>query len=297
MTRLQKKCFLFSIGMHCLLLVILVGSSAFRAKPTTKDMQLVMTMISLPVQDRAGVGGGSPQPAAAPKPPQPAPPAPAVVQVPQPVAQPKPVEPVEEPSKPEEAEKETTSKPLVATEPSTKPVKKPHAVVPEYTLASAATHTKPKTRTKPSESATSEAESRAEAKHVQQQVAAALEGLATGVKSSGAAGTVVDMPGQGGGEAFIGYETFIFNAYYRAWTPPDSIADKQAGAGVKIVVARDGTIVSSEIIDRSGKPALDKSVERALRLVSKLPPFPESTHDEQRTFLLRFNLEAKESSG
>ena len=73
------------------------------------------------------------------------------------------------------------------------------------------------------------------------------------MRSSGAKGTVVDIPGQGGGEAFAGYETVIYNAYYHAWITPDSLADKLAAADVKIVVARDGTILSAELITNSGE--------------------------------------------
>ena len=109
--------------------------------------------------------------------------------------------------------------------------------------------------------------------------------------------TVVEMPGQGGGEAFAGYETVIYNVYFHAWTTPDGVADKLAGTDVKIVVARDGRVLSAEIINKSGERALDNSVERVLREVTKLPPFPASTHDEQRSYLIRFNLEAKEGSG
>ena len=105
------------------------------------------------------------------------------------------------------------------------------------------------------------------------------------------------MPGQGGGEAFAGYETVIYNVYYHAWITPDSIADRLAATDVKIVVARDGAILSAEIIKKSGEAALDRSVGKVLRAVTKLPPFPASAHDEQRSFLLRFNLDAKEASG
>ncbi len=62
MTRLQKKCFLLSAGVHGLLLVILVGSSAFRDKPVTKDIPILMTMIPAKILDQAGAGGGSPEP-------------------------------------------------------------------------------------------------------------------------------------------------------------------------------------------------------------------------------------------
>ena len=64
MTRLQKKCFLFSAGMHGLLGVILVLSSAFRDKPATKDMP-ILTMIPSKILDEAGRRRRQPEPAAA----------------------------------------------------------------------------------------------------------------------------------------------------------------------------------------------------------------------------------------
>jgi TonB family protein len=289
MTRLQKKCFLFSLGMHGLLGVIVLGSAAFREKPAAKDIP-ILTMIPARILDEAGAGGGSPEPAVAP---QPAPPAPPVVQTPQPVAPPHAAELLERP-KPREVSKEPAPQPLVAKEVVTNPVHKAHEIRPDYTPATSAAH---KSKTKTTESATAESSSSAEARRLRREIAESLDALASGVKSSGAKGTVVEMPGQGGGEAFAGYETVIYNAYYHAWITPDSVADKLAGADVKIVVARDGTILSAEIIKNSGEPALDKSVGRVLRAVTKLPPFPASARDEQRSFLIRFNLEAKEASG
>jgi TonB family protein len=299
MTRLQKKCFLFSVGMHGLLGVIVLGSSAFRDKPATKDIP-ILTMIPARILDEAGAGGGSPEPAAAPRPSQPvapaiqAPqPAPSVVRLQQPVAPSHAAEVLERP-KPREVEREPAPQPSIAKEAEAKPARKPHEIHPDYTPATPANR---QTKTKISESAVAESSSSSNAKRLRQQIAESLDALASGVKSSGAAGTVVDMPGQGGGEAFAGYETVIYNAYYHAWITPDSVANKLAGADVKIVVARDGTIISAEIISKSSEPALDKSVERVLRAVTKLPPFPASAHDEQRSFLIRFNLEAKEASG
>jgi TonB family protein len=309
MTRLQKKCFVLSVGMHGLLLGILVGTSAFRDKPSTKDIPILMTMIPANILDKAGVGGGSPQPAApASQPSQPAPPAlqtppparpaPAAVPRPQPVERQKPVEAVEPVERPKP--KEVTEEPTEPALTSKKVAAKPHEIHPDFTPASSViSKKKPKTPAPEVSDAASDtyAERAAATSRLRSTIREAMSGLATGVAHSGAAGTVVDMPGQGGGEAFVGYETVIYNAYYHAWTPPDSIADKLAGADVKIVVARDGTILSADIVSKSGKPALDRSVDRALRVVTKLPPFPASAHDEQRTFLIRFNLESKEASG
>jgi protein TonB len=298
MTRLQKKCFLFSAGMHGLLLVILLGSSAFRDKPATKDIP-ILTMIPARILDEAGAGGGSPEPAAAPQPPPPAAPvvqapqpAPSIVQPPQPVAPRQPVEPVDRP-KAREVEKEAAPQPLIAKEAEARPARKTHEIHVDYTPAPSVTQKK---NIKTSESATAESSSRADARRLNQ-IAESLSALASGVRSSGARGTVVEMPGQGGGEAFAGYETVIYNVYYHAWITPDSVADRLAATDAKIVVARDGAILSAEIISKSGEAALDKSVGRVLRAVTKLPPFPASAHDEQRSFIIRFNLKEKEASG
>jgi TonB family protein len=299
MTRLQKKCFLVSAGMHGLLGVILFGTAAFRDKPAPKDIP-ILTMIPSRILDEAGAGGGSPAPAAAAQPPQPAAqpvqppqPAPAVVRTPQPVAPPQPAEPIERPQ-PREVERERTPEPSTERETEAKPVHKAHEIHVDYTPASTLTHKK---RVRPSETEEAEYSSSSESKRLRQRIAESLDALATGVQSSGAQGTVVDMPGQGGGESFAGYETVIYNAYYHAWTAPDSVGDMKAGADVKIVVARDGSIISAEIVNKSGEAALDRSVSRALRAVTRLPPFPPTAHDEQRIFLIRFNLAAKEASG
>jgi len=297
MTRLQKKCFVVSAGMHGLLLAVLLGGSAFRDKPETSDIP-ILHMIPANILDQAGSGGGSPEPAVAPQPQhseQPAVPAAPVAPVvrPQPpVAQQRPPEPIERPH-PRERVPEATEPALLPKKHVAKPA---HEIQPDFTPVTATTR---KTKAKTTETASDESSSssRADARRVKRELAESLEALANGVRNSGAKGTVVETPGQGGGEAFAGYETVIYNVYFHAWTTPDGVADKLAGTDVKIVVARDGRVLSAEIINKSGERALDNSVERVLREVTKLPPFPASTHDEQRSYLIRFNLEAKEGSG
>jgi TonB family protein len=75
------------------------------------------------------------------------------------------------------------------------------------------------------------------------------------------------------------------------------VADRVTGPEARVVVARDGAIRSAELVTSSGDPALDKSVERALRAVTKLPPFPAGAQEEERTFRIRLNLDAKKASG
>jgi TolA protein len=125
-----------------------------------------------------------------------------------------------------------------------------------------------------------------------------LTKLASGVQTSAAEKTTVDIPGLGGGgELFAGYNEVVKSIYYRAWITQDTLADRVVNPVARIVVARDGTIVSAELTNPSGDPALDRSVERALRAVPRLPPFPAGAREEERAFRIRFSLDAKKASG
>jgi len=298
MTRLQKKCLMFSCGMHVLLLAIVLAGSAFSEKPAPEETP-ILTMFPANIVDRAGAGGGSPVPATVqPQQPQPTPP---VFQPPQPArreatAEPRrAVEPVERP-RPHPVAREYTEPLPESKEGESRPKpekRKHHEITPTFTPAT------PKTKAEQAEDERAEAKAaaRAEARRLAQ-IARTFDNLATGVKRSAAQATVVaESPGEGGGEAFAGYETVIYNIYYHRWVPPDNAANRLATTDVRIVVARDGTIVSSEIVRRSGEEPMDKSVDRVLREVTKLPPFPAGARDEQRTFIIRFDLESKEGSG
>jgi protein TonB len=302
MTRFQKKCLVFSVGLHGLLGLILLVSAGFGERPEQTQMD-VLTMIPPNILDRAGAGGGTPpsqpvQPTQAPNP------QPRLQPVPQP--QPQPVvraEPVERAVPVQHLERplprETVEEEQPVAEESNNPIPthhakphKHHEIQPTFTTASQSTSAR-ESRDEPS----SQSNARAEARRLKQ-IENSLDGLASDVRSSASPSTVVEVPGiGGGGEPFAGYREVIFTIYNRAWIRPDDVASRLASADVKIIVARDGTIISAELISRSGEPALDRSVRRALDAVPSLPPFPASARDEQRTFIIRFNLESKESSG
>jgi TonB family protein len=297
MTRLQKKCMVFSVGLHGLLVIILLDSAGFGTTPPQPDLQ-VLTLIPANIVDRAGSGGGTLVPNVLP--PQKAQTQPQPEPAPQPVQTEK-VEraPIPAPPRPKE-----TVRPMpvpdetkdVALEPKPKPPKPSprHEIRVSYTPASATS-----SRKKPDKSATTETASsvRAEARRLKD-IENSLAQLASGVRSSGSPNTIVDLEGIGGGEAFAGYRNVVYSYYYRAWTAPDSTASRTISADAKVVIARDGSIISAELIRPSEDRALDKSVERALRMVTKLPPFPASARDEQRTFVIRFSpSEAKEMAG
>jgi len=176
--------------------------------------------------------------------------------------------------------------------PSAKPTPR-HEIHPSYTPATGVTNNKKTTET----TEAAQSASAAEAKRLRQ-VEQSLSQLSSVVQSSAAEKTTVDVPGiGGGGEVFAGYNEVVKSIYYRAWITQDSVADRVAAPVARIVVARDGTIVSAELVTPSGDDSLDKSVDRALRRVTKLPPFPAGAHDEERTFRIRFSLDVKKASG
>ncbi|MGD1085795.1 MAG: energy transducer TonB [Verrucomicrobiota bacterium] len=283
---MQKKCFVASACLHGLLGVVVLVTAAFRSEPTVAGEQ-VLTLISPLILDRAGSGGEAPAvivprppappPAPAPSPTRPATPSPAPPRV-----TPPPM-PTTIPAPRQTARSTTPDKPASA------PAARGHIVVPTFDPA-------PRSATAGRQSGPSPTAGRSASDNRAQELSTALASLASGVRTAAATATVVTVPGEGGGEAFVGYDTLVYNVYYHAWNAPQETSDTRS-ADAKIVVTRDGTIVSHEITRRSGNPAIDSSVERVLDQVKQLPPFPEASHDAQRTFIISFSLEATQAPG
>ncbi len=122
MSRLYRKCFIASGGLHLLLVLILVVCPAFLASnPKQSDVQLI-TFIPDILTDSPFVGGGNPN---AGRPPSPAPPAPPAPTPPAPVVQPTPAPAPPEPTPPvkEVAPPKTTEESLEVSK-DTKPTKR-----------------------------------------------------------------------------------------------------------------------------------------------------------------------------
>lgn len=123
----------------------------------------------------------------------------------------------------------------------------------------------------------------------------AFSGIVGALQNKMSTGVAVEMPGPGG-EAFVNYADLIYTRYYQAWQTPDA-RDVRNPVRVEIVVARDGRVISSSIIKKSGDAQLDNSVRQALDRVSKLPAFPPGAQDAQRTFRINFELKSKRQFG
>ena len=290
MNRLQKKCLVLSLALHAFLCVILIVGPAFLASKQ-KDLDLpILEVIPDRLTDLPFSGGGNPNakppPLAASRiePPRPQPVTP----------QPKPAEPVTrraevrpppDPAKDAEAVsiERKHEKPQIKVE--SRIVKRPANKAPE------------KARQTEEEDAKTQAQAEAESRRrTAQQLVARINSSSERISENLSAGTTIEPLGPGG-PAYANYAQVVKTYYDRAWIDPEEVSENAATVKVRVVIARDGAVVSDSIITRSGVSSLDKSVENALRRVQQLPPFPEGAKEAQRTFIINFNLKAKRLLG
>lgn len=291
MNRLQKKCVIATAGVHLLLLTILVVGPAFYNPQPKPDNTQVLDVIPANLIDAAfnsGVRNAAPpppapvvapppqpqqqQPLLAPPPPLPKPPVP-----PPPEPTPSLTERVEKLFKPE-------PRPEVKPEPvrpaPKPPTVEPHKIQPNLT---------PVIRNAPrTESAAQAADDSQRQQRLRQQ---AIQNAVRSLRSSLAPAMTVDMPGDSS-VAYANYASVVKSVYEQAWIPPDTARD-DANTKVRVTIARDGTVISARIIESSGDPATDDSVQRTLDRVKIIAPFPDDSTDRERTYVINFNLKAK----
>jgi len=302
MTRLQKKCLIASACFHGLMVAVFLATAAFRSEPPAITAQQVLTLIPAKVLDTPGVGG-DPVPAPVTRQPPlpaspPAPPAPPVVHpAPPPVAPPRPAPPPRTPPTP------PAPVPAVAR-PGPAPAPRAHTITPSYDSAAPPSRPAPRsadtsaqTRAAAQASAQAAAQAaQAAARERAQEVSNAFAALGSSVRGRETPVSAMPLPGEGGGEAFVNYDSAVCNVYYNAWTPEAS-PHKPTSPIVKIVISRNGNVTSAEFVAKSGDPLLDRSVQRALDAVKEVPPFPPGSTDTERSLFIRFNPEAKQSAG
>ncbi len=294
MNRLQKKCLIGAVGMHLLLLLILLVGPAFLSSKVEPE-PVIIELVNMKVTDGKTQGGGNPAVTLPPPPKaveQPSPPKPEPIKEEVKLPPPKP-EPKPEPKPKHEAEVPVAEpKKIVQPKPDPKPAPKPEVK----------TATKPKLELKPvvrNPSAQPTAAKNTAAEQQQkalQELAKNLSSARANIQSKMSSSTSVEMPGVGG-EAFVPYAQLVKAMYDRAWLDPQDVADDNANVKVEVIIERRGNVVSAKILSRSGNPAMDKSVQRALDRVQFIAPFPDGSRDQRRVFILNFNLKAKRLTG
>ena len=88
--------------------------------------------------------------------------------------------------------------------------------------------------------------------------------------------------------ASANYESLIRKKYMDATIHPGSI-DADPVVKVRLVIARNGTVLSARVTGKSGVASWDRSVQKALDRVKFIKPFPEAMKGSQQTFNLNFN--------
>jgi TonB family protein len=125
------------------------------------------------------------------------------------------------------------------------------------------------------------------------QQARAVRNAIRNLKRNFTPGTVVDLPGNGGGAAYASYRDAIATIYYDAWTPPGEADNEEASTKVSVTIANDGTVISARIVTPSGDMHVDASIQRTLERVTFIAPFPKGAVEKERTYIINFNLKAK----
>ena len=88
--------------------------------------------------------------------------------------------------------------------------------------------------------------------------------------------------------ASANYESLIRKKYMDATIHPGAIGGDPV-VKVRLVIARNGTVLSARVTGKSGVPSWDRSVQKALDRVKFIKPFPEAMKGSQQTFNLNFN--------
>src|SRR6266700_204575 len=271
MNRLQKKCFVASTGVHLLLVLILFVGPAFLSAPKKAENLQDLNFIPKELIDALASAGGTPRAAApAPTPPAPTPPAPTP-------------ERARESDPPKEVVKEPKP-PKVQPESLELPKKQPKLAPENLKLVSRDNKSAKTAKKAPAPDARD------------QQLAKASEIIrqtARGIKEGAASATEIrdDAGPGGGGPSYANYKSWIYTVYLNAWVAPDDATSDSGIVEASVTIARDGTVVSSRLMSKSGDPEMDASVQRTLNRVTTIGrPFPEGVRENERTYVLRFDI-------
>jgi len=253
--------------MHATLAVVLLVGPAFLGQQETETPPLI-DFIPYKTLEKSMSGGGNPnvpQTIPAPEPPK-APPKPRDPAPPVQREEPKPPKPEKRDPKPQADAKNTTWK--------------PRKVVPDFTPARGE-RKRPSPSPTPSSSASKD-----------------IENAIAKIKSNHSGSVQVELRGPGGGGVpYAGFEQTLKSIYFNNWHEPSDATMENGVVKTSVTIARDGSVISARITQRSGDPAVDRSVQRVLDEVKFIAPFPEGAKESQRTYPLSFGLRAKRGLG
>jgi TonB family protein len=285
MNRLQKKCIIFSVGLHVLLIGILLFGSAFLASEPKNESRPILTAFDPTMVNDLLTKGGNPNVQVAPPTsvPQAAPPQMKPVEAPKPVEPPRPKQVVHE--------KVETPEPVAKNKISDdepKPKRRETLSSDELKLTKPRASKPVKNRDR--EQADSRIKEYADARRAAQNFERSVRNLSKELSTS----TAVELPGPGGGGPLsAAYRDIVASTYDAAWSSPPGLNDDMAKVTVSVTIASDGRVVIGRITRPSGNSIMDRSVQNMLDTVTFIQPFPEGSKDRERTFEITLSLRAK----
>lgn len=324
MKRIRQKCFVGSVGLHALLLIILLVAPAFLNKPEPKKERIPIKLIDGAVLAALSKAASAPAHVPSPAPARPVP----VVQkeTPKPAppkekTTPKPLVKVAEPKKP--APKKVEPKKIVS-----KPTPKPRKITPKKPTPKPPV-IKPPTRSKPRpkprvrkatprpkpkikvslNNLTPQRDVRAEQAR-QRKVADAARQVQAREDTRRRANLKRDLAkvfsgsknyservtfktSGGSSRSTMDYGTMLVKAYTRAWNPPAELAGRLHIITVSVTIAKSGRVTNKRIVKKSGISSVDRSVQATLDRATKFRAFPSGMTESQKTYTIDFNLQAK----
>jgi TonB family protein len=272
--------------VHLFLALLLVFGPGFISTRSKSDDLPILDFVSVKTVDALISGGGNPNakpPPAAPAP-QTQPPAPPPAPQPQP-------EKVRDPEPPKELAREV--KPAKPEEDSLEPSKKKIEISTKLVSRNQEDKTEAKARAE--EKAREDAKRAADARRrLARQFGQAAENIGNELSGS----TTIELRGPGGGGVpYANFLQAVKTRYANAWVVPDGVTDDQATTAASVTIARDGTVISSRIVRRSGDSVVDQSVQATLDRVTFAAPLPDDAKENQRTVTINFNVRAKRLLG
>lgn len=279
MNRLQKKCFIASAGTHLLLAVILLVGPAFLSEKSKVDDIQPLNFIPENLVLGAVSGGGNPRAATRP---------------------PAPSAPITPPSPPAQQQREPDPPKVTETkqsrpDPNSLEVAKEHKKPRLPEVSTKVVSRKSDSPKKQKQPPTTDSRDRefADARLRAEAVSRAARSLGNNASSA----TIIDEdfgPG-GGGPTYASYASWVQTVYLGAWVPPDNTDSTAAIARASITIASDGSVTSYRLVTKSGDREVDESIQRTLERVTSIGrPFPEGMKEKQHTYILRFDLKAKQ---
>ncbi|GDY18864.1 hypothetical protein LBMAG56_02090 [Verrucomicrobiota bacterium] len=306
MNPLQKKCLLASGGLHGLLLCSVLFGAAFRSRDKVEVVRPAEFISAANIESLLRTKTGTP--------PLPRPPVPQVEV--KPVVDPLPAPPTPKPPLAEVKPPKpapTPDSPPVTKKISPVPVKLTEVVRPvpgAETIPIASAGTKPsvkvslenlkvrggeKSATKPATKL--DTGHLAQAHQVQHPAVGRVSDVLANLQRNLAHSTAVGTSDGASNEATADYGLLVVALYQAAWIVPQDVADSGIVAQATVTIGRDGRVTDARLTKSSGKAALDKSIQSALRGVKVVAPFPPADKEKERTFIIDFNLKAKRLLG